>query len=259
MLLKLTRFLILPLMILAQMQPAAFSQDQEYYELRVFRNADAQKQAGVLSYVADALLPALNRLGSSTVGVFTPAPAESGEGSGDVYLLIPYASLQKFEALRPALQVDAEYLKASSGFMSAPTSDPAYSRIESRLMKAFAGLPKLQLPSQESADRILELRIYESRTQEHARLKVEMFNEGEIQIMKDVKLAPVFFGETLISSDMPNLTYMLSADNAEVHKQHFQGFLKHPDWDRMKKLEKYKGTVSKIVSVMLLPAKCSQI
>lgn len=259
MLLKLTRFLILPLMIFAQTQHAAFSQDQEYYELRVFRNTDAKKQAGVLSYVEDALLPALNRIGSKTVGVFTPAAAESGEASGDVYVLIQFASLQNFEALRPALQADADYLKASSAFMSAPKKDPAYSRIDSRFMKAFAGLPKLQVPSKESADRILELRIYESRTQELARLKVEMFNEGEIQIMKDVKLAPVFFGETLISSDMPNLTYLLSADNAEVHKQHFQGFLKHPDWDRMKKLQKYKGAVSKIVSVLLLPAKCSQI
>lgn len=259
MLLKLTRFLILSLMIPAAMSPAAFSQDQEYYELRVFRNADAGKQAGVLSYVEDALVPALNRLGSRTVGVFTPAPTESGEASGDVYVLIPYASLQKFEALRPALQADEEYLKAAAGFMSASKKDPAYIRIESRLMKAFAGLPKLQVPSKESEDRILELRIYESRTQDHARLKVEMFNEGEIQIMKDVKLAPVFFGETLISSDLPNLTYMLSADNPEVHKEHFQGFLKHPEWDRMKKLQKYKGTVSKIHSVMLLPAGCSQI
>lgn len=259
MLLKLTRFLVLPLILLAAMPHAAFSQDQEYYELRVFRNADAEKQAGVLSYVEDALVPALNRLGSSTVGVFTPAPAESGEASGDVYLLIPYASLQKFEVLRPGLQADVEYQKASAGFMSAPKKDPAYSRIESRLMKAFAGLPKLQVPSKESADRILELRIYASRTQDHARLKIEMFNEGEIQIMKDVKLAPVFFGETLISSDLPNLTYMLSADNPEVHKEHFQGFLKHPEWDRMKKLQKYKGTVSRISSVILLPATCSQI
>lgn len=259
MMLKLTRFLILPLMIVAQLQQAAFSQDQEYYELRVFRNADAKKQAGVLSYVEDALVPALNRLGTNTVGVFTPAAGESGETSGDVYVLIPYASLKMLEQLRPALQADKEYVKASSGFMSAPKKDPAYSRIESRLMKAFAGLPKLQVPSKDSADRILELRIYESHTQDLARLKVEMFNEGEIQIMKDVKLGPVFFGESLISNDLPNLTYMLSADNAKVHKQHFQDFLKHPEWDRMKKLQKYKGTVSKIISVTLVPAKCSQI
>ena len=259
MLLKLTQFLILPLAILAQFQQNAFSQDQEYYELRVFRNTDPTQQANVLSYVETALLPALNRHGSATVGVFTPAPSPDSYDSGDVYVLIPFASLQKFEELRPALQNDSKYLNAATKFMAVPRKEPAYSRIESRLMKAFVGLPRLELPSKDSPDRILELRIYQSHTQDKARLKVEMFNEGEIQIMKDVKLAPVFFGESIISNDLPNLTYMLSADNAEVHKQHFQDFLKHPDWDRMKKMEKYKGTVSTIISVALRPAKCSQI
>ncbi|MEQ9406659.1 MAG: NIPSNAP family protein [Fuerstiella sp.] len=126
-------------------------------------------------------------------------------------------------------------------------------------MRAFAGMPVLELPSTASPERLLELRIYESNNEQKARLKVEMFNEGEIDIMRDVKLAPVFFGETLISDDLPNLTYILSADNAEIHRQHFQDFLKHPDWDRMKRLEKYKGTVSKIISITLSPATCSQI
>lgn len=120
-------------------------------------------------------------------------------------------------------------------------------------------MPVLELPSTASPERLLELRIYESNNEQKARLKVEMFNEGEIDIMRDVKLAPVFFGETLISDDLPNLTYILSADNAEIHRQHFQDFLKHPDWDRMKRLEKYKGTVSKIISITLSPATCSQI
>ena len=101
MLLKLTRFLFLPLLILAQMQLAASAEDQEYYELRVFRNTSAEKQAGVLSYVENALLPALNRHGCSTVGVFTPAPAESGEASGDTYVLIPYAGVNTPTVLHP--------------------------------------------------------------------------------------------------------------------------------------------------------------
>ena len=86
-----------------------------------------------------------------------------------------------------------------------------------------------------------------------------MFNSGEIDIMRDVKLGPVFFGETLISSDVPNLTYMLSADNEAEHKKHWDAFRVHPEWQRMKNLAKYRDTVSKITSVMLKPTTYSQI
>lgn len=232
---------------------------QEFYELRVYKNSDSAKQTAVIEYVKSALVPALNRAGSNNVGVFLPQATDDTAAPGDVYVLIPFANLQALSLLNGTLAADSDYQAAAKDFLSIPKNDPAYQRIDSRLMKAFAGMPVIELPSTESPDRILELRIYESHNEQAARLKVEMFNEGEIQIMRDVKLAPVFYGETLISSDVPNLTYMLSGDNVEVHKQHFQDFLKHPDWDRMKKIEKYKGTVSRITSVMLKPAECSQI
>jgi hypothetical protein len=105
----------------------------------------------------------------------------------------------------------------------------------------------------------LELRIYESRNEDLARRKVEMFNTGEIQLMQDVELGPVFFGESLGAADMPNLVYMLSAENEEAHKEHWQGFLAHPDWARMKDLPRYADTVSKITSILLRPAEGSDI
>ncbi len=237
----------------------AFAADQEFYELRVYKNAKVEKQAVVLEYLEAALIPALNRRNSKTIGVFTPIPKDDQPAIGDVHVLIPFSSLTALSSLNDALEEDEEYQAAAKAFMSTPLNEPAYQRIESRLMKAFTGMPVLELPSKESVDRILELRIYESHNAAKARLKVEMFNEGEIDIMRDVKLAPVFYGETLISNDGPNLTYMLSGDNIDVHKQHFKDFVKHPEWDRMKVLKRYKGTVSKITSIMLKPAKCSQI
>ena len=84
-----------------------------------------------------------------------------------------------------------------------------------------------------------------------------MFNQGEIQIMRDAEMGPVFFGETLIGSDTPNLIYMLSAANEDEHKQHWQAFLKHPDWKRMSQMEEYKDTVSKIENWFLKPTKFS--
>jgi hypothetical protein len=106
---------------------------------------------------------------------------------------------------------------------------------------------------------LFELRTYESHNADKARLKVEMFNEGEIDIMRDVKLAPLFYGETLIGSDVPNLTYMLTAPDMNAHDEHWAGFRTHPDWLVMKALDKYKDTVSKINRWYLAPTAYSQL
>ena len=106
---------------------------------------------------------------------------------------------------------------------------------------------------------MFELRIYEAHNEDKAARKVAMFNDGEIDIMRDVKLGPVFFGETLVADDVPNLTYMLSADNDAAHKDLWKAFLAHPEWDRIKRLPKYKDTVSKITSIMLSPTSFSEI
>ena len=131
--------------------------------------------------------------------------------------------------------------------------------MESHLLRAFKGLPRLEAPPEESSERVLELRIYESHNEHMARLKVEMFDEGEIELMQEVGLGPVFFGEALVSCLAPNLTYMLSADSLEQHKEHWQAFLKHPEWERMKQLKRYLGTVSKIHSWNLQPVDGSQV
>ena len=229
----------------------AVTAEQEFYELRVYRNADADKQAAVVNYLEGALVPALNRMGVKTVGVFIPTGGKPEVPLTDVFVLIPFADLSQFTKSGGVLAEDETYTAAAAEFMAASPKDPAYVRLESRLMKAFAGMPVLEVPNGNSEDRLLELRIYESHNTQKARLKVEMFNDGEIDVMKDVKLGPVFFGETLISNDVPNLTYMLSAPSEEAHGEHWGGFGKHPRWQVLKKMEKYKGTVSKIRSINL--------
>ena len=77
--------------------------------------------------------------------------------------------------------------------------------------------------------------------------------------MRDVKLAPLFYGETLIGNDVPNRTYMLTAPNMEAHDAHWNGFRTHPKWQVMKKIERYKNTVSKINRWYLAPTDYSQL
>jgi hypothetical protein len=88
-----------------------------------------------------------------------------------------------------------------------------------------------------------------------------MFNEAEIGIFVRTGLAPVFFGDTLIGTRMPNLTYMLTfADTAEL-KEKWAAFSADPAW---KELSHRPGNtdaeiVSNISNLYLSPLSCSQI
>ena len=231
---------------------------QEFYELRAYRLKDATKQRIVINYLEKGLVPALKRMGVDRVGVFTLLDKADDLS---IFMIIPYPTLEAFAALHPRLEADGAYRKAAAEYYARPKNDPVYTRIESWFMKAFAGMPVIELPEQSKSKmpRIFELRVYESHSEDTARRKVEMFNSGEIQIMRDVALGPVLFGEMLIGDNVPNLTYMLSASDMESHRAHWKAFSAHPEWNRIKVLPQYKGTVSKITNYFLAPASFSQI
>lgn len=231
---------------------------QEFYELRAYRVKDAEKQAIVSRYLEEGLVPALTRIGIDRVGVFR---ALDRPDDPTIHVIIPYRDLDAFATLRPRLAADREYLQASGEYYAQPKNDPAFTRIESWLMKAFAGMPVIELPEETKAKkpRVFEVRVYESHSEDTARRKVEMFNSGEIQIMRDVKLGPVLYGETLVGNNVPNLTYMLSASDMEAHRAHWKAFSAHPEWARMKAMPRYAGTVSRITNFFLEPLSFSLI
>ncbi len=242
--------------VVAEMEPV-----QEFYELRAYRIEDLERQRVVLGYLENGLVPALNRAGIDRVGIFSVQEAEDEPLDLSIYAIIPYPSADAFVGIRPLLETDEAYLEASVEIYAQPKETPAYTRVESWFMKAFTGMPVLELPSQTATGepRVFEVRVYESRNAEMARAKIDMFNSGEIQIMRDVELAPLLFGETLIGDNVPNLTYILSAPDMESHREHWQAFGAHPEWKRMREMPKYQGTVSGIVNYFLVPTEFSQI
>jgi hypothetical protein len=240
---------------------------REYYELRAYRLKSGASRESLDNYLEKAAIPALNRLGCKPVGAFVQAE-RSGAASGTevrdpntVLVLIPFASLEAFGGLPAALQADAEFHKAGEHYLHLPKDNPAFDRIESWLMLAFAGMPIIELPDycREKKQRMFELRTYESHSELKAIKKVEMFNSGEIDVMRDVGLGPIFYGQALIGPGLPHLTYMLSAESEELHKQHFGAFSKHPTWGKLKNDPQYADTVSKIKNWFLAPTAYSQI
>ena len=240
-------------------EPAS-GQAREFYELRLYHLRRGPKQKVFDDYLREAALPAMNRAGISTVGVFN---VMTGPDSPTVYVLIPYKTIEDFATLPARLAADADYLKASAEASSAPATDPTYVRAESSLMVAFEGMPKLEVPAgaSERKPRIFELRTYESHSKKANKKKIEMFNIGEIAIFRRAGLTTVFFGETLIGAKLPNLTYMLTYDNMTAKDAAWGKFGGDPEWRKLSTTPGYTDPeiVSNISNVLLRPASYSQI
>jgi hypothetical protein len=107
--------------------------------------------------------------------------------------------------------------------------------------------------------RIFEMRTYESPGELKALKKIDMFNAGEIGVMQELNLSPVFYGQVLLGRDMPELTYMLCSPDLETHKKNWAAFGVHPVWVKLKGDPQYADTVSHITSRFMVPAAFSQI
>jgi hypothetical protein len=121
-------------------------------------------------------------------------------------------------------------------------------------------MPKMEIP--EKKQRIFELRRYESHNETAGKKKIEMFNEGgEIAIFKRVGLTPVFFGEAIIGSMLPNLTYMLTFDDMEEHDKNWKIFGSDPEWKKISAMPEYANDkiLSAITRTFLMPASFSQV
>ncbi|MCA9229442.1 MAG: NIPSNAP family protein [Planctomycetales bacterium] len=233
---------------------ASVSTSPEYYEVRSYRLDSRGKQRLVSDYLRDAALPAWKRIGIGPVGVFTEL---GDEADPSIHVLLTYSTIEQFASARSDLENDSQYQTIGKDYLGAVVDDPAFVRLESSLMVAFAGFPKLELPGSEP--RVLELRTYESYSEAKARRKVDMFNDGEIPIFGGVGLQPVFFGETLIGPRVPNLKYMLATSDLESNKAGWGKFVVDPAWERMKVMPKYADTVSKVSNIYLAPTDYSQV
>jgi len=231
----------------------------EYLELRAYRLRPGAPHALLDGYLERALIPALNTRGVGAVGVFTEPEAKDGPA---VWVLIPHPSLESAASVAASLNADPAVQASGSDYLTSPTKDqPAYDRIDSWLFLPFAGLPRLAVPAlaRERRPRIFEMRTYESFSEPKALKKVAMFNAGEISLMQQLGLSPVFYGQALVGRDLPHLTYMLCSPDLETHKRNWAAFAAHPAWVKLKNDPQYADTVSKITSRFLVPAGFSQL
>lgn len=228
----------------------------DLYEHRVY-HVNAGKHMLLDDYLSKALLPALKRYGIGPVGAFID---KTKADSSDVHVLIVHPNAESVARLSARLAGDDEFQKAAKDYLAIRATEPVYSRIESSLLAAIEGMPKLDKPDT-AKPRLLNLRIYESHNERANKKKIEMFNKGELDIFRRVGLKPVFFAESIAGTLMPNLTYLLVFPDDDGRNAAWNKFRADPDWLKLKAMPEYadKEIVSRITNLLLAPLPYSEI
>ncbi|GGG80257.1 hypothetical protein GCM10007415_10830 [Parapedobacter pyrenivorans] len=236
----------------------ALAAERDFYQLKIYHLKTAHQAERLDDFLEHAYLPALHRAGINHVGVFKPIAVT--DGGLLTYILIPYPSYDQFAALDDRLQGDKVYQEAGKAYLLASHDAPPYDRIETILLNAFAGSPRLQLPDLTSprSDRVYELRSYEGPTEAYYHNKVQMFNKGdEIGLFKRLGFNAVFYGEVVAGSRMPNLMYLTTFENKKSRDEHWAAFGKDEYWKELSAMPEYQNNVSRNQQLFLYPTEYS--
>ncbi len=234
-----------------------FSQEdtREFYALKAYTFDTITQEQGLDTYLKDAFIPALKRQGFGQIGVFK-FHGDTGSAASRILVLIPFKELSQFAAMESKLMADEAYKDAANDHLSAPHDHPPYTRTEMVVMHAFKDFPQMIVPelNGDRAERVYELRSYESPNERYYRSKVDMFNAGgEIPLFARLGFNAVFYADVLAGNHMPNLLYMTTFDDMESRDAHWKAFFDSPEWKELSAMEKYENNVSHADIMLLYP------
>lgn len=232
---------------------------QEFYEIKIYKLKDKVQGDRVEAFLKNAYLPALHQVGIKNIGVFKPEDTDTTAGKR-IYVLVPYISMEQFLNTPELLAADKQYAINGKDYIDAVYSQPPYERIESILLRAFTGMPRMEMPvlTTPRSERVYELRSYESASEKIYKNKVQMFNLGdEVGLFKQLGFNAVFYADVIIGNRMPNLMYMTTFANRASREEHWKAFREAPQWKQLSAMEEYQHNVSKVNIFFIRPTEYS--
>ncbi|AYL94812.1 NIPSNAP family protein [Mucilaginibacter celer] len=233
----------------------AAAPSRNYYQLKVYHYKTQAQEDKIEHYLQQAYIPALHRAGVKNVGVFKPLKQQ--DTARLIYVFTPFQSWDKLMGIDQKLQADASYLADGKDYIDAVYNEQPYTRIETIILQAFPGMPSTDVPNltANKADRVYELRSYESPTEKYNVNKVTMFNLGdEIGLFKRLGFNAVFYSEVIAGSRMPNLMYMTTFNSMDDRDKHWDAFGKDAYWKTLSAKPEYQHNVSHADIIFLRPA-----
>jgi len=247
---------------------------REYYELRCYHlKAESRLKANadpalLDDYLKEAFLPAVRRLGLKNTGVFTELDVDKKAGThkpianSPVWVLMSHPSLDSFVHVSASLNADRKVQEAGADYLQVPKQAPAFERVDSWLLLAFASMPQLEIPAfsrDRIPTRVFEMRDYESHSEAKALVKMAMFDEGETELMRELGMNPVAFGQALSGPNLPHLRYFTSGPDLETHLANWAKFGPSAGWQKMVSDPKWANSTSSNTARFLTPKPYSEL
>lgn len=234
----------------------AAAEGNHYYELRTYQLRNDLNTKRIHDFFQNHFLPMAKRQDFGPIGCFTVA---SGQYTPSLIVFIDHKSLGEMQAANTRMEADKDFMKAWQEFEA--TAEMPYVRYESALLKAFDGHLKPEIPAPAKAPRLFELRTYESRNHFSLKAKIDMFNKEEIKIFRASGFAPIFFGEGVLGTRQPLLTYLVAFDDMAAREAAWAKFINSEAFKKIRVMPGWTDpeAVSNIYGSFLRPTAYSQI
>jgi hypothetical protein len=250
--------LSLLIILIVSLNAGAKAPARDYYQIKIYHYKTQDQETKLEQYLQQAYVPAIHRAGIKHVGIFKPVTQQDTDRR--IYVFTPFSSLDKLAGIEQLLQTDAKYLTDGRDYIDADYKNAPYTRIETIILQAFPGMPSTTVPNLTAvkADRVYELRSYESATEKYNFNKVRMFNTGdEIGLFKRLNFNAVFYSEVISGSHMPNLMYMTTFNSKADRDKHWEAFGNDTQWKTLIAKDEYKNNVSHADIIFLHPTEYS--
>jgi hypothetical protein len=150
-----------------------------------------------------------------------------------ILTLTGFSGAADMTAAMAKIEADPDYRKAGAELERG--AEPPYDNRETVVLAATDFSPEIvPLAEKPKSPRYFELRVYHSPTERQLRLLHERFSGAEIKIFHRVGVNPIFYADTLIGPDRPNLTYMMPFASLADREKAWDAFAADPEWIKVR-------------------------
>jgi hypothetical protein len=227
---------------------AAAHQKTRYYLLEQYYLRNSTQLPRMHEFMSHGFLPALSKVHAGPK-VFLEALVAPHMPQYSVVL--GFDSLDSLSSLRERLREDQSFVRAFAEWENG--AEPPYEQFSHTLLKAAPYSPEIETPgTRAERPRVFELRVYHSPTWKQLAALHQRFAGPEIRIFHRLGIRPLFYSETVLGQNMPNLTYLIPFENLAAREKAWDAFAADPEWVKVRKESiDAHGQISSVIQIAL--------
>jgi hypothetical protein len=227
-----------------------------YIEIVTLRAHFGEQSERLGAWIEKRAMPLFKRHLDGPIGIFN---VEIGPHIPAMVIITTYPNLAVYESETDSLYSDPEWLVAVS---EAEATGAPFFRLDSTLLHALPFSPPLKAAvAGDPAHKIFELRTYESSSFRQIDMMHQRFHPQEIDVFAKCGIKPIFYADTFVGSNQPNMVYMVPFESEAQREQAWAAFRVHPGWKAIADewMKKSGELARNIYNTILVPTNYSMI